>query len=239
MAWSTNQLASLTGVTLRSIRHWHDVGLLPEPGRLSNNYKQYQVEHLVLALRIKRLSDLGFSLDQIATMLDTDPSDQSLLLGLRDELTSNIERLERARDDVDRMIKHGTSPDLSVEATKAIGLFGNDKQGRQTAIVFSSLFPAIESEAISAALAESNIDTDMLNQAFLELNETSTMEELNRVVELECQTVLSFMENHPHLAGANATDQDKAQAVMDAVLTGLNKTQTIAMREIVRRLSPS
>ena len=40
MAWSTRQLADLTGVTLRSIRHWHDVGLLPDPERRSNGYKQ-------------------------------------------------------------------------------------------------------------------------------------------------------------------------------------------------------
>ena len=44
MAWSTRQLADLTGVTLRSIRHWHDVGLLPAPERLSNGYKQYTAQ---------------------------------------------------------------------------------------------------------------------------------------------------------------------------------------------------
>lgn len=41
--WSTRQLAEAEGVTVRSIRHWHDVGVLPHTWRLSNNYKQYTV----------------------------------------------------------------------------------------------------------------------------------------------------------------------------------------------------
>ena len=88
MAWSTNQLADLAGVTLRSIRHWHDVGLLPEPGRLSNGYKQYTARHLVLALRIARLTSLGFSLEHVAAMLDSEEQGQKSLHGLRTNSTS-------------------------------------------------------------------------------------------------------------------------------------------------------
>ena len=45
----------------------HDV-IFAEPDRSSNNYKQYGVAHLVRLVRIKRLTDLGFSLPQIAAM---------------------------------------------------------------------------------------------------------------------------------------------------------------------------
>ena len=62
MAWSTRQLAELTGTTLRTVRHYHEVGLLAEPERRANGYKQYGVAHLVRLLRIKRLTDLGLSL---------------------------------------------------------------------------------------------------------------------------------------------------------------------------------
>ncbi|MFD2466244.1 MerR family transcriptional regulator [Amycolatopsis silviterrae] len=44
------------------MRHYHEVGLLAEPERLANGYKQYGVVHLVRLLRIKRLVGLGFSL---------------------------------------------------------------------------------------------------------------------------------------------------------------------------------
>jgi DNA-binding transcriptional MerR regulator len=72
MAWSTREIAELAGTSLRAVRHYHEVGLLPEPERHSNGYKQYGVAHLVRLLRIKRLVDLGFSLSRIAELGDDD-----------------------------------------------------------------------------------------------------------------------------------------------------------------------
>lgn len=110
MAWSTNQLADLAGVTLRSIRHWHDVGLLPEPGRLSNGYKQYTARHLVLALRIARLTSLGFSLEHVDAMLESEEQGQKSLHGLRSELDERIAELTRIRADIDALIARGSRP---------------------------------------------------------------------------------------------------------------------------------
>ncbi|MGH9061940.1 MAG: MerR family transcriptional regulator, partial [Acidimicrobiales bacterium] len=64
MAWSTRQLAELAGTSLRTVRHYHDVGLLAEPERRATGYKRYGVAHLVRLLRIKPLTDIGFSLAQ-------------------------------------------------------------------------------------------------------------------------------------------------------------------------------
>ncbi len=79
MAWSTREIAELAGTSLRAVRHYHHVGLLPEPERRPNGYKQYGVAHLIRVLRIKRLTDLGFSLPQIATMNDTDDHPEQAL----------------------------------------------------------------------------------------------------------------------------------------------------------------
>ncbi len=72
VGWSTNQLADLAGTTLRTIRHYHEVGLLAEPERQANGYKSYGVPHLVRVLRIKRLTGLGLSLTEIADLGDED-----------------------------------------------------------------------------------------------------------------------------------------------------------------------
>jgi DNA-binding transcriptional MerR regulator len=72
VAWSTREIAELAGTTLRAVRHYHAIGLLDEPERRANGYKQYGVAHLVRILRIKRLIDLGFSLAQISAMGDAD-----------------------------------------------------------------------------------------------------------------------------------------------------------------------
>ena len=48
MAWSTREIAELAGTSLRAVRHHHEVGLLAEPERRSNGYKQDIAERLRL-----------------------------------------------------------------------------------------------------------------------------------------------------------------------------------------------
>ena len=112
MAWSTRELAELAGTSLRAVRHYHQVGLLPEPERRSNGYKQYGVTHLVRLVRIKRLADLGFSLPQIAAMGESDDHPEEALRELDAELAATIERLQRARDDLGVLLEHSAPTDL-------------------------------------------------------------------------------------------------------------------------------
>lgn len=112
MAWSTRELAELAGTSLRAVRHYHQVGLLAEPERRSNGYKQYSVAHLVRLVRIKRLTDLGFSLPQIAAMGESDDHPEEALHELDSELAATIDRLQRARDELRELLEHSTPTDL-------------------------------------------------------------------------------------------------------------------------------
>lgn len=69
-ALRSGELAKLAGVTVRTLRHYRTIGLLPDPPRDENGYCSYGIEDLVRVLRIKRLASLGFSLDDIKGMLD-------------------------------------------------------------------------------------------------------------------------------------------------------------------------
>jgi DNA-binding transcriptional MerR regulator len=77
--WSTSRLADLAGTTLRTVRHHHEVGLLAEPERRANGYKRYGVAHLERVPRIKRLTGLGLSLEQIADLGDEDEHPRAAL----------------------------------------------------------------------------------------------------------------------------------------------------------------
>ncbi len=113
MAWSTRELADLAGTSLRAVRHYHQIGLLPEPERRSNGYKQYGVAHLVRLVRIKRLTELGFSLAQIAALGESDDHPEQALRELDAELASTIERLQRARDELGVLLEHSAPTDLA------------------------------------------------------------------------------------------------------------------------------
>ncbi|SFS41970.1 MerR family transcriptional regulator [Saccharopolyspora flava] len=115
MAWSTREIAELAGTSLRAVRHYHEVGLLDEPERRANGYKQYGVAHLVRLLRIKRLVDLGFSLSQIAAMGDADTHPEEALRALDAELAATIERLQRARVELGLLLHQSVPTDLPPE----------------------------------------------------------------------------------------------------------------------------
>jgi DNA-binding transcriptional MerR regulator len=112
VAWSTREIAELAGTSLRAVRHYHQVGLLAEPERRTNGYKQYGVAHLVRLVRIKRLTDLGFSLPQIAAIGDTDDHPEEALRALDTELAATIERLQAARDELAVILEHSAPTDL-------------------------------------------------------------------------------------------------------------------------------
>jgi DNA-binding transcriptional MerR regulator len=112
VAWSTREIADLAGTSLRAVRHYHQVGLLPEPERRSNGYKQYGVAHLVRLVRIKRLTDLGFSLPQIAAMGESDDHPEQALRELDAELAETIDRLQRAREELRELLDHSAPTDL-------------------------------------------------------------------------------------------------------------------------------
>jgi DNA-binding transcriptional MerR regulator len=113
--WSTREIAELAGTSLRAVRHYHQVGLLAEPVRRANGYKQYGVGHLVRLLRIKRLTELGFSLSRIAAMGDDDEHPAEAMRTLDAELAATIERLQRARVDLELILRRAAPADLPVE----------------------------------------------------------------------------------------------------------------------------
>ncbi|GLZ52784.1 MerR family transcriptional regulator [Actinomycetospora sp. NBRC 106378] len=119
MGWSTREIAELAGTSLRSVRHYHDVGLLPEPERRSNGYKQYGVAHLVRLLRIKRLADLGFSLPQIAELGDGDEHPAQALRALDEDLAAQADRLAQLRAELADILEHELPTDLPSDLAAA------------------------------------------------------------------------------------------------------------------------
>lgn len=112
MAWSTRQLAEIAGTTIKAVRHYHEIGLLDEPARRPNGYKQYETAHLVRLLQIKRLSDLGVPLAQIATMGRADQEPDEALRVLDSELEATITRLQRVRAELAVILRHRAPADL-------------------------------------------------------------------------------------------------------------------------------
>lgn len=114
MPWSTRELARLAGTTLNTIRHYHKIGLLDEPKRRVNGYKQYGVPHLVTLLRIRRLVAIGVPLSQIHTVRDGENSRSGGLRAVDAELEVRISQLEQARREIGALLRNNAPADTPV-----------------------------------------------------------------------------------------------------------------------------
>jgi DNA-binding transcriptional MerR regulator len=66
------QLASYAGVSIRAVRHYHQVGLMPEPERNASGYRTYDVNAVVRLIRIRTLVEAGVPLARVQELLDSD-----------------------------------------------------------------------------------------------------------------------------------------------------------------------
>ncbi len=67
------QLASYAGVTIRAVRHYHQIGLFPEPERDASGYRTYDAVAVVRLIRIRTLAEAGVPLARVRELLHADP----------------------------------------------------------------------------------------------------------------------------------------------------------------------
>ncbi len=66
------ELAAAVGISTRTVRHYHRIGLLPEPRRRANGYRTYDLRDLLRLTRARRLVELGLSLEEAADAVADD-----------------------------------------------------------------------------------------------------------------------------------------------------------------------
>jgi DNA-binding transcriptional MerR regulator len=89
------QLARCVGVSVKTIRVYHDKGLLPEPGRDASGYRRYGAEDVVALVKIRTLTEAGVPLARIRELRSANEEDFRLALHAIDkELATRIRGLQ-------------------------------------------------------------------------------------------------------------------------------------------------
>lgn len=92
-AMHIGEVAARTELSLRSLRHWDEVGLLRPSGRSDGGFRLYTEADVEKILLIRRMKPLGFTLDQMsAAMGDIETLQQE---GTHDAATQAQDRLAR------------------------------------------------------------------------------------------------------------------------------------------------
>ncbi|MDR7382210.1 MerR family transcriptional regulator [Promicromonospora iranensis] len=104
MHWSIQEIARLTGVTSRTLRHYDAVGLLPAVRTTASGPRRYDRTSLVRLQRILLLRDLGLGLSDIAEVLDSDRDEAQALRRHLVSLRAEQDRLARQIASVERTV---------------------------------------------------------------------------------------------------------------------------------------
>ncbi|MBA2519597.1 MAG: MerR family transcriptional regulator [Chloroflexia bacterium] len=95
MGHTVGEVARLTGVTVRALHHYDEIGLLAPGGRTAAGYRRYAAADLDRLQHILAYRALGFPLDQITALLDDPAADMLSHLRRQHQLLS--ERQDHTR----------------------------------------------------------------------------------------------------------------------------------------------
>ncbi|WP_371547346.1 MerR family transcriptional regulator [Streptomyces sp. NBC_00554] len=96
MGYPVGQVAGFAGVTVRTLHHYDEIGLLAPSGRSHAGHRRYSDADLDRLQQILFYRELGFPLDEVAALLDDPEADPRAHLRRQHELlTARIERLQK------------------------------------------------------------------------------------------------------------------------------------------------
>lgn len=88
------------GITPRMVRHYHTLGLLPQPARSASNYRLYSQQDVQQLKQIVALKQQGFQLSHIQQLLQSDlenDAEQTLVRQLQQHYHTIVQQLARLR----------------------------------------------------------------------------------------------------------------------------------------------
>lgn len=131
MSWSIAQVARMSGVTARTLRHYDDIGLLKPDHVGANGYRYYEEPQLLRLQQILVLRELGLGLSDIATAIDSEPDTLAALRRQYGRLIVERDRLSRVAETVRRtIVELEGKPEMSVHINRPENLFEGFDQSR-------------------------------------------------------------------------------------------------------------
>ena len=122
--YSVGKVAALSGVTIRTLHHYDEIGLLCPSGRTEAGYRIYEDSDLQRLQQILFYRELGFTLKEISTIVE-DPATDAIghLKRQRKLLTHSIERLAAMVDSIDYEMEARTM-DIPLTPQERFEVFG-------------------------------------------------------------------------------------------------------------------
>jgi transcriptional activator tipA len=117
-------VARLVGVTIRTLHHWDEIGLVQPSARAWSGYRLYDDADIARIHRVLVYREIGMPLARIAEVLDQE-TDTAHLMRQRDLLAERISRLQRMARAVEQMLGR-SSMNTPLTIAEQAEIFGTD-----------------------------------------------------------------------------------------------------------------
>ncbi|MFJ6512852.1 MerR family transcriptional regulator [Streptomyces sp. NPDC091406] len=211
MDWPISEVARMSGVTARTLRHYDEIGLLP-PARIGSNGHRYYEEHQLLLLQqILVLRELGVGLPEIGRVLAAQVDTVEALRGHHLRLLSERDRLDALAATVARTIAELELSRKDGTTMTAINRPENLFEGVQPSLYEENLrdFPELARETGRRAAA--------MTPAEVEAGQRERTALMIRLAE--------------HMAGGTPADAEPVQAEIDARYRALTSLAAVSAEE--------
>src|ERR1043166_4909697 len=107
MAYTVKQVAAMSGVSVRTLHFYDEVGLLKPAYYGANGYRYYEEKELLLLQQILFFRELGFEIKQIQRILGRSDFDTTVaLLSHRQVLEKNVKKTRSLIKTIDKTLAH-------------------------------------------------------------------------------------------------------------------------------------
>lgn len=128
MSYTVKQLATFSGVSVRTLHYYDEVGLLKPAYIGDNGYRHYEEEQLLLLQQILFFRELGFPLVEIQKILDSDDFDKLKSLESHKQiLKQELEGKKILLKTIDKTIQHLRGR-VTMKANELYYGFNSEKQ---------------------------------------------------------------------------------------------------------------
>lgn len=104
-----NKLAKLSDTTVRTLHYYDEVNLLSPTSIGENGYRQYSKEDIIKLQEIMTLKELGFSLKEIKSLIDSDSiARQNAFMLQKEILDKKRERLTKIINSIEKLLEENT-----------------------------------------------------------------------------------------------------------------------------------
>jgi len=209
MSYSVGQVAGFAGVTVRTLHHYDEIGLLRPSARSTAGHRRYDDADLDRLQSILFYRELGFPLDEVAVLLDDPDADpQAHLRRQHSLLTDRIEQLQKMAAAVEhameaRKMGINLTPE---EKFEVFGDFDPDQYADEVEERWGDTEAYRESQRRAASYTKEDwqriqAEADALNDRFVALMESGAAPESEAAMDLAEEHRQGISRNHydcPH-----------------------------------------